>query len=146
MIISEVIKTALSIGKNWFEANKEVVDNFAVFSSGYMGLVDEQGGLQLYDGILRLIDKTGKKLEEFDPQNYLDYIGEHVEDWSYLKFPFYLKMGWPKGIYRVGPLGRLNVADKINTPLANEEFKNFKALGGWQTGGRNLMVPLCPTD
>jgi NAD-reducing hydrogenase large subunit len=51
-----------------------------------------------------------------------------VEDWSYLKFPFYLKMGWPKGVYRVGPLGRLNVADKINTPMANEEFKNFKSL------------------
>jgi NAD-reducing hydrogenase large subunit len=124
----EVIKTAISIAKNWFEANKEVVDSFAVFSSGYMGLVDEQGGLQLYDGILRLVDKNGKKLEEFDPQSYLEYIGEHVEDWSYLKFPFYLKMGWPKGIYRVGPLGRLNVADKINTPLANQEFNNFKSL------------------
>jgi NAD-reducing hydrogenase large subunit len=108
----------------------DVVNQFAVFSSGYMGLVDGQGGLQLYDGILRLVDKTGKKLEEFDPQNYLDHIGEHVEDWSYLKFPFYLKMGWPKGTYRVGPLGRLNVADKINTPLANEEFGKFKSLGG----------------
>ena len=126
----EVIKAAISIGKGWFESNRDVVDNFAVFSSGYMGLVDEQGGLQLYDGILSLVDKTGKKLEEFNPKNYLEYIGEHVEDWSYLKFPFYLKTGWPKGIYRVGPLGRLNVADKINTPLANEEFKNFKALGG----------------
>jgi len=126
----DVVKTAITVGKGWYEGNMDVVNEFAVFPSGYMGLVDEQGGLQLYDGLLRLVDKTGKKLEEFDPKNYLDYIGEHVEDWSYLKFPFYLKMGWPKGTYRVGPLGRLNVADKINTPMANEEFMKFKALGG----------------
>ena len=126
----DVVKTAITVGKGWYEGNMDVVNQFAVFPSGYMGLVDDQGGLQLYDGILRLVDKTGKKLEEFDPQNYLDYIGEHVEDWSYLKFPFYLKMGWPKGTYRVGPLGRLNVADKINTPMANEELGKFKALGG----------------
>ena len=126
----DVVKTAITVAKGWYEGNMEVVNNFAVFPSAYLGLVDEQGGLQLYDGLLRLVDKTGKKLEEFDPKNYLDYIGEHVEDWSYLKFPFYLKMGWPKGTYRVGPLGRLNVADKINTPMANEEFKNFKSLGG----------------
>src|SRR5512139_4675 len=128
--MTDVIKTAITVAKGWFEANMEVVNNFAVFPTGYMGMVDEEGGLQLYDGRLRLVDKNGKKLEEFDPRNYLDYIGEHVEDWSYLKFPFYLKMGWPKGTYRVGPLARLNVADKINTPLANEEFTHFKALGG----------------
>jgi len=127
--MTDVVKTAITIGKGWYEKNMDLVNDFAVFPSGYMGLVDQQGGLQLYDGMLRLVDSSGKKLEEFDPENYLDYIGEHVEDWSYLKFPFYLKMGWPKGTYRVGPLGRLNVADKINTPLANEEFKNFKALG-----------------
>jgi NAD-reducing hydrogenase large subunit len=126
----DVVKTAMTVGKGWYEGNMDVVNQFAVFPSGYMGTVDEQGGLQLYDGNLRLVDKMGKKLEEFDPQNYLDYIGEHVEDWSYLKFPFYLKMGWPKGTYRVGPLGRLNVADKINTPMANEEFIKFKSIGG----------------
>ena len=128
--MTEVVKTAITVAKGWYESNMEMVNQFAVFASGYMGLVDEQGGLQLYDGILRLVDQNGKKLEEFDPQNYLDHIGEHVEDWSYLKFPFYLKMGWPKGTYRVGPLARLNVADRINTPLANEEFKHFKSLSG----------------
>jgi NAD-reducing hydrogenase large subunit len=128
--MTDVVKTGITVAKGWFEANMEVVNNFAVFSTGYMGMVDDEGGLQLYDGRLRLVDKNGKKLEEFDPRNYLDYIGEHVEDWSYLKFPFYLKMGWPKGVYRVGPLGRLNVADKITTPMANEEFKNFKSIGG----------------
>jgi NAD-reducing hydrogenase large subunit len=128
--MTDTIKMAIDVAKGWFEGHMDVVDNFAVFPSGYMGLVDEQGGLQLYDGRLRLIDRNGDRLEEFDPQDYLDYIGEHVEDWSYLKFPFYLKMGWPKGTYRVGPLARLNVAEKINTPLANEEFSHFKSLGG----------------
>ena len=128
--MTDVVKTGITVAKGWFDANMEVVNNFAVFPTGYMGMVDDEGGLQLYDGRLRLVDKNGKKLEEFDPRNYLDYIGEHVEDWSYLKFPFYLKMGWPKGVYRVGPLGRLNAADKINTPMANEEFNNFKSLGG----------------
>jgi len=127
--MTDVVKIAMTVAKGWYEKNMDLVNSFAVFPSGYMGLVDAQGGLQLYDGMLRLVDSAGKKLEEFNPEKYLDYIGEHVEDWSYLKFPFYLKMGWPKGTYRVGPLGRLNVADKINTPLANEEFKNFKALG-----------------
>ena len=68
----ETIKTAITVAKGWFEANRDLVDKYAVFSSGYLGMVDEQGGLQLYDGRIRLIDKTGKKLEEFDPQNYLD--------------------------------------------------------------------------
>jgi len=128
--MTEIVKAAITVGKGWYEKNMDVVNEFAVFSSGYMGMVDEQGALQLYDGMLRLVDRTGKKLEEFDSQNYLEFIGEHVEDWSYLKFPFYRKMGWPKGTYRVGPLGRLNVADKITTPMANEEFNNFKSLGG----------------
>ena len=128
--VLETIKVALSIAKGWFEANRELVDKYAVFSSGYMGMVDEKGGLQLYEGRIRLTDKNGKILEEFEGKNYLENIAEHVEDWSYLKFPYYRKAGYPEGTYRVGPLGRLNVAEKINTPLANEEFENFKALGG----------------
>jgi NAD-reducing hydrogenase large subunit len=128
--VIETVKTALTVAKGWFEANRELVEKYAVFPSGYMGLVDEEGGLQLYDGKVRLTDKNGKVLEEFDPRNYLDYIGERVEDWSYLKFPYYRKMEYPAGTYRVGPLARLNAADKINTPLAHEEFTHFKALGG----------------
>jgi len=128
--MTEVIKTGLAIAKQWCEANMDLINRFAVFPSSYMGLVDEEGGLQLYDGKVRLVDKDGRKLEEFDPQDYLTYIGEHVEDWSYLKFPFYRKMGWPNGTYRVGPLGRLNAATKINTPMAAEEFKVWKSING----------------
>jgi NAD-reducing hydrogenase large subunit len=119
----------LALAKQWMEADQELVQRFANFKSGYMGLVDpETGALELYDGPVRLIDQDGKRLEQFEGKNYLDYIAEHVEDWSYLKFPYYKKLGWPGGVYRVAPLGRLNVADLISTPLANEEFKKFKAI------------------
>lgn len=134
--MTEIVKAALGVAKGWYEKNMDLAQNFAVFPSGYMGLVDGEGGLQLYKGQVRLVDRDGKKLEEFDPRNYLEHIGEHAEDWSCLKFPCYRKMRWPKGVYRVGPLGRLNVVDKINTPMANEELNQFKALGnGRPVGG-----------
>jgi NAD-reducing hydrogenase large subunit len=122
------LQVGLSIMKDWAEKNREDVEKFAVFATGYFGLVTPEKGLELYDGNCRLIGSQGKLLEEFDGRRYLDYIAEHVEDWSYLKFPYYKKIGWPAGVYRVGPLGRLNVAEKIDTPLANEELKAFKQL------------------
>ncbi len=124
------LQAGLAIMKDWAEKNQDDINKFAVFASGYFGLVTDEGGLELYDGPCRLIDAEGKQLEQFDGRNYLDFIAEHVEDWSYLKFPYYKKMGWPAGVYRVGPLGRLNVAEKIDTPLADAELKIFKALNG----------------
>ena len=121
------IQEGIAVGKAWTLANMDTVSRFANFRSNYMGMVND-GALELYDGPVRLIDKDGDLLEEFDGRNYLDYIEEKVEDWSYLKFPYYKKMGWPDGVYRVAPLARLNVADRVSTPLANEEFRNFKAL------------------
>ena len=126
----EIAKVAVSIGKGWIGSNKELVDGFASFPSNYMGLVDMEGGLQLYDGEIRVKDAEGNFVAQFHPDQYLAHVGEHVESWSFLKFPFYRKLGWPNGTYRVGPLGRLNVADKIGTPLANEELKLFKSING----------------
>jgi NAD-reducing hydrogenase large subunit len=123
-----IAKEALNIAKGWLEANKELADSFASFPSNYMGLVDKEGGLQLYDGEIRVKDAQGKLLAQFKPADYLEYVAEHVERWSFLKFPYYRKLGWPQGAYRVGPLGRLNVVDKIGTPMANEEFKLFKQI------------------
>jgi len=121
---------ALDIIKGYYDKNNDFVCTCASFPTGYLGLVDENNNLELYDGKLRLIDQKGKVLEnQFNPSNYLNIISEYVEDWSYLKFPFYKKLGYPKGIYRAGPLGRLNVSDGISTPLANAELKNFKKLG-----------------
>ena len=121
---------AISIAKGWLEANPEVAASFASFPSNYMGLVDGEGGLQLYDGEIRVKDAQGKYLAQFKPEHYLSYIAEHVESWSFLKHPYYRKQGFPQGFYRVGPLGRLNVIDKIGTPLAQEEFKLFRQING----------------
>jgi len=127
-----ITKLGLEIYKSWAEKNREDVDKFAVFPTGYLGLVTSQNGLELYQGDIRLVNQQGKQLEKFDANNYLDYIAEHVEDWSYLKFPYYKKMGYPQGVYRVGPLGRLNTCEKIETPIANEEFQEYRALYDWK--------------
>ena len=120
---------ALDLIKDYYAQHGKEAANFASFSSGYLGLVDDNGNLELYDGKLRLRDEKGTILEDkVDPKDYLSIIEERVEDWSYLKFPYYKKWGYPRGIYRVGPLGRLNVVDRITTPLANKELREFKKL------------------
>lgn len=124
----ETTKIGIKIVKDWVEANRETVDKFAVFPTGYLGLITPTKGLELYDGDIRLKDRNGEELEIFSAQNYLDYIAEHVEPWSYLKFPYYKKLGYPGGVYRVGPLGRLNMIEQIETPMANEEMKIFKSI------------------
>ena len=123
-----ITQVGLSIFKDWAAKNKEDIDKFAVLKSGYMGLVTPDNGLELYQGDIRMVGQDGKQLEKFDSNDYLDYIAEHVEDWSYLKFPYYKKMGYPAGVYRVGPLGRLNAIDHIDTPIANEEFKTYRSM------------------
>lgn len=124
----ETLQLGIQIMKDWAAKNMEDINKFAVFPTGYFGLTTPENGLELYDGDIRLISREGKPLEKFPVANYLDHIAEHVEPWSYLKFPYYKKLGYPGGVYRVGPLGRLNLAEKIDTPLANEELKAFKQL------------------
>jgi NAD-reducing hydrogenase large subunit len=126
----EIGKVAVNIARSWLESNKSLADTFASFPSNYMGLVDEEGGLQLYDGEIRIKDAQGEYLAQFSGDSYLSHIAEHVEPWSFLKHPYYRKQGFPQGFYRVGPLGRMNVIDKIGTPLANEEFKQFRTING----------------
>lgn len=123
-------REALTLAKGWLEANADLAANFASFPSNYMGMVDDQGRLQLYEGKLCVRDRQGKVLARFNAHEYLEYVAEHVESWSFLKFPYYRKLGWPDGTYRVGPLGRLNVAESIGTPLAEEEFKQFRQIRG----------------
>jgi NAD-reducing hydrogenase large subunit len=124
----ETTQIGLKLIKDWADANIADIEKFAVFHTGYFGLVTPENGLELYDGDIRLVDKDGKELELFSAQNYLDIIAERVLDWSYLKFPYYKKMGWPEGVYRVGPLGRLNAIDKIDTPLAHEEWLTYRQI------------------
>ena len=135
----ETCHLGLNLIKGWIEKNGDEVNKFANFDSNYMGLVDPDGNLNLYDGRLRIRDARKQPLEEFDPTDYLDYIGEHVEPWSYMKFPFYRKMGYPDGMYRVGPLGRLNVADGLSTPKASAELSLFREVANNGLTGSSLL-------
>ncbi|MFC1983612.1 Ni/Fe hydrogenase subunit alpha [Chloroflexota bacterium] len=120
---------AVDLIRDYCVQHSEEAASFASFDTGYLGLVDANGNVEYYDGKLRLKDSKGITLEDdVAPERYLSIIEEKVEDWSYLKFPYYKKLGYPRGIYRVGPLGRLNVADGCSTPLANKEFSEFKQL------------------
>lgn len=124
-------KLALSAVKDVNLKYSSLIPQFASFKTKYMGLVKD-GALELYDGTLRLVDEEGSLIKEFEPRNYLEHIAEHTEDWTYLKFPYLKKSGWPAGVYRVAPLGRLNAADRISTPIADAELKEFKQLNGGQ--------------
>lgn len=137
---AEAMATAqlgLAMLKDYVAANREFVDTFANLDTGYMGLVTHDGELELYDGNLRLRGSEGNLIFDQHPcRDYLSVIAETTEDWSYLKFPYYRPLGYPAGAYRVGPLARLNVADRIDTPLANEELRQYRAMnGGGPNGG-----------
>ncbi|RPJ73041.1 MAG: Ni/Fe hydrogenase subunit alpha [Desulfobacteraceae bacterium] len=125
----EVAQEGVALLAAWVEKNRDLAARFAAFASNYMGMVDPQGRLALYDGEIRICDPAGRRIEQFSPRDYLAHVAEHVEPWSFLKFPFYRKLGWPQGAYRVGPLARLNVVTGIPTPLAQEEFKRFRQIG-----------------
>lgn len=105
---------------------KKEVESFASFPSLFMGLVGKKGKLEHYDGRLCFIDANGKILDEVEPKDYKDYIGEAVENDSYLKSPYYKPFGYDEGMYRVGPLARLNIASMCGTSEADREFERFK--------------------
>ena len=95
-----------------------------------MGLVDADGNWEHHGGRIRFVDSSGSVIaDQLDPQKYYEFIAEAVHPGSYLKSPYYLPMGLPDGMYRVGPLARLNVAEAIGTPKADAELKKFKKFG-----------------
>ena len=104
----------------------------------YMGMVDEKNRVNFYDGQIRIVDPQGKEFGIFTAHEYLDLIAEHVEPWSYMKFPYLKKIGWKgfvdgpdSGVYSVAPMARLNAADGMSTPRAQEAYeKLFATLGG----------------
>ena len=123
------IKMALAAYKNIAGKFEDEIANFANFPGAFLGMVGEDGGLEFTDGKLRLIDATGNILhDKLDAEHFDDVIGEAVEPFSYMKFPYYKALGYPNGAYRVGPLARLNIATHAGTPLADIELKKFKQL------------------
>lgn len=124
------IQRTLDWFKRTFDQYPEEIRTFANFPSLFMGMVNESGELVHYDGKLRVVDATGKVVVDgFDAEDYQKYIGEAVEPYSYLKFPYFKPMGYPEGMYRVGPLARLNVITHCGTPLADAEWAEFRELG-----------------
>jgi NAD-reducing hydrogenase large subunit len=113
---------------------KSIVDNFPLeiehignFPSLFLGTVSERGELEYYDGAIRIVDGEGNIVADgLDPLRYYTYIGEASEEWSYMKFPYYKPLGYPGGMYRVGPLARLNVCTSAGTPLADRELREFR--------------------
>jgi len=135
--VLEFAKFAISFAKeNLFSKYLDTVNTLGVINTGFLGTVTEDGALNLYDGKLRLMKPDGS-YEEFDARDYTEYIGEHIEPWSYLKFPyakqwgeFSMDLDSPSGIYRTNTLARLNVCDKIATPLAQAEFEEYRSKFG----------------
>ncbi|MBC8415310.1 MAG: Ni/Fe hydrogenase subunit alpha [Candidatus Cloacimonetes bacterium] len=121
--------------------NKDYVDlilsDTYYHNTYYMGMVDENNKVNFYDGKIRIVDPEGNPVELFAPDEYADIFAEHVEDWSYIKFPYLRKIGWKgfidgvnSGIVRVAPLARLNAADGMATPLAQQVYERMYATVG----------------
>jgi len=116
---------------DWFKIHMrqfiEEIRSFANFPTLFMGLVDEDGHLEHYDGTIRFVDADGHRVgEDVAPEDYRDVVAEQTESHSFLKSTYYRPLGYAEGTYRVGPLARLNVADRCGTPLADQELSEFR--------------------
>ncbi|HUV62742.1 MAG TPA: Ni/Fe hydrogenase subunit alpha [Sedimentisphaerales bacterium] len=142
--VLQFAKFAMAFAKdNIFPKYLEAVKTVGVINTGFLGTVTDDGTLDLYEGKARLMKPDGS-YEEFPYDQYTDYIGEHVEPWTYLKFPYAKKWGpfsmdldSPSGIYRTNSLARINVCDQISTPLAQKELEEFR-----ETFGRPVQLTL----
>src|SRR6266545_2074217 len=127
----QIVQTGLKRFKSLLDSYREECQTFGDFPSLFLGLVRPDGGWEHYDGVLRFVDSTGRVVADaVDSQRYSDVIGEAVEPDSYLKSPYYRPLGYPGGIYRVGPLARLNVCTHMGTPLADVELTEYRQRGG----------------
>jgi NAD-reducing hydrogenase large subunit len=123
----DTTQLALGLFKSKLDDFVEEIENFGSAPTMYGSLVDSAGNLQLYDGHLRFVDPTGEIVQPgIAPEDYAEFIGESSMRESYLKAPYYKPLGYPEGIYRVGPLGRINVATACGTPLADAELQAFR--------------------
>jgi NAD-reducing hydrogenase large subunit len=129
-MVPEAIETtmrALAVFKSKLESFQEEIENFGSAPTMYASLVDRAGNLQLYDGDIRFRDADSEIVQPgIAPEEYAEYIGEASVRESYLKSPYYKPLGYPEGIYRVGPLARMNVIEACGTPLADDELQAFR--------------------
>ena len=146
----EFAKFTVKVFEDIVLKNKEYVDlilsDTYTHKTYYIGLVDENNKVNFYDGKVRVVDPDGNEVCKYSPREYLDNIAEHIEPWTYLKFPFLKKIGWKgfvdgkeSGVYRATPLSRLNASDGMATPLAQEEYEKFYET---LTGDRSGKTPV----
>ncbi len=125
----EIAQRTLEWFKGVLTSYEEEISAFGALRTLFMGLTNEKGQLEMYDGFLRLIEADGNVIaDKLNPEKYDQYITEKVEPWTYLKSPFYKPLGYPAGIYRVGPLARLNIVKTCGTPRADEALGYFRTL------------------
>ncbi|MEB3229731.1 MAG: Ni/Fe hydrogenase subunit alpha [Leptolyngbyaceae bacterium] len=126
----ETVNLALDLFKGMIDgALKSEINVFGEFPSLFMGLVGADGKWEHYGGHLRFTDSEGNIVaDNLSEDDYESFLGEAVEPWSYLKFPYYKPLGYPDGIYRVGPLARLNVCESIGMEAADRELQNMRSL------------------
>ncbi len=132
--VLELAKFSIAFAKkDIFPKYIDVLKTLGVIKTGFLGTVTRDGTLDLYDGVLRMMQSDGT-YEDFTYDKYTDYIAEHIEPWTYLKFPYMKKAGKlsmdldnPVGVYRTNTLARMNVCDRIRTPLAQKEFEEFRS-------------------
>jgi len=131
--VLEFAKFAIAFAKeSIFPKYLELIKSVGIIETGFLGTVTDDGTLELYDGKARLMKPDGS-YEEFQYDQYTEHIGEHVEPWSYMKFPYAKNWGQismdldnPSAIYRTNTLARINVCDRISTPLAQTELEEFR--------------------
>ncbi|NLL94504.1 MAG: Ni/Fe hydrogenase subunit alpha [Thermoplasmatales archaeon] len=133
-------KTTIQVFKDVVLANKEYMDIILnkdlYYQESYsMGMVGKNNELELHDGMVRVVDHTGKEFAKFHPRDYLDHLGEANEPWTYEKFPYLKKVGYKgmvagidSGLYKAFPLSRINACDKISTPLAQAELEYMRGV------------------
>jgi F420-non-reducing hydrogenase large subunit len=131
--VLEFAKFAIAFAKeNIFPKYLDLIKSVGIIETGFLGTVTDDGTLELYDGKARLMKPDGS-YEEFPYDQYTEHIGEHIEPWTYMKFPyaknwgdFSMDLDNSSGIYRTNTLARINVCDKIATPLAQAELEEFR--------------------
>lgn len=127
----ETANNALSLFKGLLDRFETEVKTFGDFPSLFMGLVGKDGLWEHYGGHIRFTDSEGNIVaDNLKEEDYKDFIGESVEKWSYLKFPYYKPLGYPQGIYRVGPLARVNICSHFGTPKADQELQEYRDRAG----------------
>lgn len=136
--IADRLPEARATAENALALFKQLLDRFPTeaatfgnFPSLFMGLVAPDGTWEHYGGGLRVMDSHGTIVADgLSEDDYRSFIGEAVESWSYLKFPYYKPRGYPSGMYRVGPLARVNLCDRFGTPDADRELQEFRDRAG----------------